>query len=101
LPTATGYESTSDRQNALTIRFYLMVFTRIGRAVSVRSGLGWAALAYVDRMVVAGIVFTSERLEPQVIDRYPSIIANFRMATTAAVLAIEHLYAELPAEVKW
>ena len=99
LPTATGYESTSDRQNALTIRF--PVFTRIGRAVSVRSGLGWAALAYVDRMVVAAIVFTSERLEPQVIDRYPSIIANFRMATTAAVLAIEHLYAELPAEVKW
>ena len=43
--------------------------------------------AYVDRMVVAAIVFTSERLEPQVIDRYPSIIANFRMATTAAVLA--------------
>lgn len=43
--------------------------------------------AYVDGMVVAAIVFTSERLEEQVIDRYPSIIANFRMATTPAVLA--------------
>ena len=43
--------------------------------------------AYVDGMVIAAIVFTTERLEEQVIDRYPSIIANFRMATTPAVLA--------------
>jgi len=43
--------------------------------------------AYVEGTIVAAIVFTSERLEAQVIDRYPSIIANFRMATTTTVLA--------------
>jgi hypothetical protein len=43
--------------------------------------------AYVEGTIVAAIVFTTERLEPQVIDRYPSIISNFRMATTTAVLA--------------
>ena len=43
--------------------------------------------AYVDGMIVAAIVFTTEKLDEQVIDRYPSIIANFRMASTEAVLA--------------
>jgi hypothetical protein len=57
--------------------------------------------AYVEGTIVAAIVFTSERLEAQVIDRYPSIIANFRMSTTAAVLS-RRIYApgtsfELPA----
>jgi hypothetical protein len=48
--------------------------------------------AYVQGTIVAAIVFTTERLESQVIDRYPSIIGNFRMATTTAVLA-RRLYA--------
>lgn len=43
--------------------------------------------AYVDGMIVAAIIFTTERLEAYEIDRFPSIIANFRMATTPAVIA--------------
>ena len=43
--------------------------------------------AYVDGMIVAAIVFTTEKLEVQEVDRFPSIIANFRMATTPAVMA--------------
>lgn len=43
--------------------------------------------AYVDGMIIAAIVFTTEKLEANEVDRFPSIIANFRMATTPAVIA--------------
>lgn len=42
---------------------------------------------YVDGMIVAAIIFTSEHLQALTVDRFPSIMANFRMATTNAVLA--------------
>jgi len=48
--------------------------------------------AYVDGMIVAAIIFTTEHLQASTVDRFPSIIANFRMATTGAVLA-RRLYA--------
>ena len=48
--------------------------------------------AYVDGMIVAAIIFTSEHLQALTVDRFPSIMANFRMATTNAVLA-RRLYA--------
>jgi hypothetical protein len=43
--------------------------------------------AYVDGMIIAAILFTTENLDVGTVDRFPSIIGNFRMATTTAVLA--------------
>jgi len=43
--------------------------------------------AYVDGMIIAAILFTTESLDALTVDRFPSIMGNFRMATTNAVLA--------------
>ena len=43
--------------------------------------------SYVSGMLVAAILFTTEQLDAATVDRYPSIISNFRMATTDSVLA--------------
>lgn len=43
--------------------------------------------AYVDGMIVVAILFTTENLDAATVDRFSSIIGNFRMATTTAVLA--------------
>lgn len=39
--------------------------------------------SYVDSTLVAAILFSTEKLEKAVVDRYPSMIANFKMATSA------------------
>lgn len=47
---------------------------------------------YVDGTLVAAILFSTEKLEKAVVDRYPSTIANFKMATSALATG-RHLYA--------
>ena len=42
---------------------------------------------YVDGTLIAAILFTTEALDSATVDRYPSIMGNFRMATTTALLA--------------
>ncbi|MES1179371.1 MAG: hypothetical protein ABUL62_33955 [Myxococcales bacterium] len=43
--------------------------------------------SYVDGMLIAAILFTNESLDSLTVDRFPSIISNFKMATTELVLA--------------
>jgi hypothetical protein len=42
---------------------------------------------YVDGTMLAAISFSSEAVQKTAIDRFPSLIANFKMATTALVLS--------------
>jgi hypothetical protein len=42
--------------------------------------------SYVDGMLVATILFTTENLGSLTVDRFPSIISNFKMVTTDLVL---------------
>jgi hypothetical protein len=43
--------------------------------------------SYLDGMMVAAICFCSEKVERLTIDRFPNVIANFKMATTPLVLS--------------
>lgn len=47
--------------------------------------------AYVTGVIAIAIVFTTELLESSVVDRYPSLIGNFKMAT-ASLLAQDRIY---------
>jgi hypothetical protein len=42
--------------------------------------------SYVDGTLVATILFTTESLDSLTVDRFPSIISNFKMVTTDLVL---------------
>jgi hypothetical protein len=48
--------------------------------------------SYVDGMMVVAICFSKERVDRLTIDRFPSVIANFKMATTTLALR-GHIYA--------
>jgi hypothetical protein len=47
--------------------------------------------AYANGVIAIAIVFTTELLEPSVVNRYPSLIGNFKMAT-ASLLEQNHIY---------
>lgn len=49
--------------------------------------------AYIDGGLIAAIIFTNELLERQTIERFPSLISNFKMAT-ADLQARKSLFAE-------
>ena len=51
--------------------------------------------AYFDGTLITAILFTTEQLDSLTVDRYPSIISNFRMATTTAVRA-QRIYRPAP-----
>jgi hypothetical protein len=51
------------------------------RTFGVRTVFGMGG-AYVDGTLVIAIVFTTELLERLVVDRFPSLISNFKMATS-------------------
>lgn len=52
--------------------------------------------SYVDGMLIAAILFTTESLDSLTVDRFPSIISNFKMVTTEHVLA-RRIYGPAPA----
>ena len=51
--------------------------------------------SYVDGTLIATILFTTESLNSLSVDRFPSVISNFKMVTTDLVLA-RQLYEKLP-----
>jgi hypothetical protein len=51
--------------------------------------------SYVDGMLIAAILFTTESLDSLTVDRFPSIISNFKMVTTDLVLA-RRIYGSVP-----
>jgi hypothetical protein len=51
--------------------------------------------SYVDGMLIAAILFTTESLDSLTVDRFPSIISNFKMVTTELVLA-RRVYGPVP-----
>jgi hypothetical protein len=47
--------------------------------------------AYVDGTLAVAVIFTNEVIDTLVVDRFPSLISNFKMST-AALLANGHVY---------
>ena len=62
------------------------------RGVRTVFGMGGA---YVDGTLVVAIAFTTELIDRAVVDRFPSLIGNFKMAT-ASLLAADRVYEPEP-----
>ena len=52
--------------------------------------------AYADGTLAAAVVFTSEAIDRAIVDRFPSVISNFKMAT-ATLLSACHIYRDADA----
>jgi hypothetical protein len=49
--------------------------------------------AYLDGRLIVALMFTTELLEPLVVDRFPSLISNFKIATQS-LIASDQVYSE-------